>query len=80
MFDVHAPYRVERSLVARGWLKLEDKSSQSFTLKWVEVKKHIDYKNFREGEQMVNRFPNISLLSTKTGLLESLRSYSKMHR
>lgn len=63
-----------------GWIKLGEKASNSFTLKWVELKQHIDYKNFREGEQMVNRIPNIQLLTTKIGLLESLRSYCKLHR
>lgn len=63
-----------------GWAKLGDKASYSFTLKWVELKQHIDYKNFREGEQMVNRIPNIQLLTTKIGLLENLRSYCKLHR
>ena len=29
---------------------------------------------------MVNHFPNINLLTTKIGLLESLRGYSKIHR
>lgn len=37
-------------MVVRGWEKLEDKSSSAFTLKWVELKQHIDYKNFREGQ------------------------------
>ena len=72
--------RVEESLTSHGWMKLEDKSSLKFTLKWVEVKQHIDYKSFREGEQIVNHFPNIHLLTTKIGLLESLRMYCKLHR
>ena len=72
--------RVERCLRDQGWVKLEDKASLNFTLKWVEVKQNIDYKNFREGEQLVNRFPNIQLLTTKIGLLESLRSYCKVYR
>ncbi len=63
-----------------GWSKLGDKPSHSFTLKWVELKQHIDFKNLREGEQMVNRIPNIQLLTTKIGLLENLRSYCKLHR
>lgn len=71
---------VEKALLQKGWLQLEDRSSFSFTLKWVEIKNHIDFKNFRAGEQMVNHFPNINLLTTKIGLLESLRGYSKIHR
>ena len=72
--------RVEQYLVDRGWVKLDDKASLNFALKWVEVRQHIDFKNFREGEQLVNRFPNIHLLTTKIGLLENLRSYCKLHR
>ena len=77
MFPIN---RVESALISRGWVKREDKSSTSFTLKWAELRTQIDYKLFREGEQMVNHFPNISLLTTKIGLLDSLRSYCKMHR
>ncbi len=61
-----------------GWQKSSDK--QTYTLKWVELKHHIDYKCFREGEQIVNHFPNINLLTTKIGLLESLRSYCRLHK
>ena len=64
----------------KGWIKCEDKSSTSFMLKWAELKTQINYKLFREGEQIVNHFPNIGVLTTKIGLLESLRSYCKIHR
>lgn len=72
--------RVERCLREQGWIKLEDKSSLNFSLKWVETRQHVDFKNFREGEQLVNRFPNIQLLTTKISLLENLRSYCKLYR
>ena len=35
-------------------------------------------REFREGEQLVNHFPNISLLTTKIGLLESLRALQRV--
>lgn len=38
------------------------------------------YREFREGEQMVNHFPNISLLTTKIGLLESLRGTDRLQQ
>lgn len=72
--------RVEQWMTSQGWVKLEDKASLNFTLKWVEVRQHIDFKNFREGEQLVNHFPNIQVLTTKIGLLESLRTYCKLRR
>ncbi len=72
--------RVESALTKRGWVHCEDKASTTFTLKWTELKGHIDYKLFKVGEQMVNHFPNIGVLTTKIGLLESLRSYCKIHK
>eukprot|EP00118_Oscarella_pearsei_P012767 m.96294 g.96294 ORF g.96294 m.96294 type:complete len:675 (+) comp36906_c0_seq2:68-2092(+) len=68
---------VETPLVARGWQRIFDNSSRSFKLKWVELKSQIDYLNFREGEQLVNHIPNINLLTTKIGLLDSLRDYCR---
>jgi hypothetical protein len=41
----------------------------------VEIKGQINYKEFKEGEQLVNHIPNINLLTTKIGLLDSLRDY-----
>ena len=39
-------------MTVRGWEKLEDKTSPFFTLKWVELKQHIDFKSFREGQKL----------------------------
>lgn len=79
-YHIHPACSVSGALEERGWVRCDDHTSTSFTLKWTELKCHIDYKLFREGEQVVNHFPNINLLTTKTGLLESLRSYCKIHR
>ncbi|XP_003385337.1 PREDICTED: protein polyglycylase TTLL10-like [Amphimedon queenslandica] len=65
---------VERILNNWQWSKIGDKHTTSFTLKWADLRQQIDYRCFREGEQMVNHFPNISILTTKIGLLESIRS------
>ena len=70
-------YRVDQHLSSKGWRRLDDGRSSSFTLKWVECKQHIDFRSFREGQQIVNHFPNINLLTTKIGLLESLREYDR---
>eukprot|EP00731_Ephydatia_muelleri_P015289 Em0008g1009a len=69
---------VEQHLTSKGWRKLEGSRSLSFTLQWVECKQHIDFRSFREGQQIVNHFPNINLLTTKNGLLESLRELINM--
>lgn len=40
---------------------------------------HICYLNsFRDGEQLVNRIPNCSLLTNKLGLFNSLSEYSRV--
>lgn len=70
--------RIERALTTKGWWRTQDKVS--CTLLWTEIKRSIDYKSFHEGEQMVNHFPNMKHLTTKIGLLESLRSYYRLYR
>ncbi|XP_070560557.1 protein polyglycylase TTLL10-like isoform X2 [Ptychodera flava] len=69
---------VETPLLARGWRRIRDKASDDFKLKWVELKCNINYQSFREGEQLVNRIPNSSLLATKVGLITSLREYERV--
>jgi hypothetical protein len=66
---------VEKHLTDKGWRKADD-----YTLKWTELKHSIDYRSFREGEQLVNHFPNINVLTTKIGLLESLRTFYRTQR
>jgi hypothetical protein len=36
-------------LLARGWVPLTDVKATSLTLKWVELKRDIDYARFRPG-------------------------------
>ena len=70
--------RVEEHLIAGGWVKTDHKVM--YTLKWAEQKHSIDYKLFREGEQLVNHIPNIKLLTTKIGLLDSLSTYYRLQK
>jgi hypothetical protein len=60
----------------RGWQQLpfDYSFSNRFGLKWVERRGHIDYKSHTDG-QLVCHIPNNDVLSTKVGLLHSLRSY-----
>ena len=44
-------YRVEEPLLAKGWHRIQDRQSDSFKLKWVELKTHINYNNFRPGKK-----------------------------
>ena len=44
---VYVVYRVREALLARGWVELEDKTSTTFFLKWVETNRYIDYRYIR---------------------------------
>ena len=37
-------------MIGQGWRKIEDRNDESFKLKWVECKGHINYNSFREGK------------------------------
>ena len=41
--------RVDEVLKKWNWIRLGDKLSTAFTLKWTELKQSIDYRSFREG-------------------------------
>jgi hypothetical protein len=71
---------VKDSLDRRGWQQLpfEYSFSSRFSLKWVERRSQIDYKAHTPG-QLVNHIPNNDCISTKTGLLRTLREkYCRM--
>lgn len=65
---------VKDSLDRRGWQQLpfEYSFSSRFSLKWVERRSQIDYKAHTPG-QLVNHIPNNDCISTKIGLLRTLR-------
>ena len=50
---------------------------ERFKLKWVQLKSSIVYREFKEGIQMVNHFPNMDLIGNKRSLVESLREHSR---
>ncbi|XP_065656343.1 protein polyglycylase TTLL10 isoform X3 [Hydra vulgaris] len=66
---------LENALTKLG-MKLTD-DSNNFFIKWVECKKSINYDKFKEGYQIVNHIQNASCLTTKIGLLKTLRDYEK---
>jgi len=49
-----------------------------YFIKWVECKKNIDYESFLPGEQIVNHIRRISCITTKSGLLITLREYERL--
>ncbi|XP_071945729.1 uncharacterized protein [Antedon mediterranea] len=69
---------VEEPLLSRGWRRIHDKNSDNYRLRWVELKSQINYTTFKAGDQLVNRIPNGYLLTTKTGLFNSLREYERV--
>ncbi|XP_071772799.2 protein polyglycylase TTLL10 [Centroberyx gerrardi] len=63
---------------SRGWKRIHNKHREDFKLKWCETKSPANYYNFREGEQLVYQIPNNKVLTTKIGLLSSLREYERV--
>ncbi|XP_069040067.1 protein polyglycylase TTLL10 isoform X2 [Lepisosteus oculatus] len=62
----------------RGWQRVCDKTREDYTLRWCETKSHSAYCRFREGEQLLYQVPNNKVLTTKIGLLSSLREYERV--
>nr|XP_055237885.1 inactive polyglycylase TTLL10 isoform X1 [Gorilla gorilla gorilla] len=58
---------------SKGWQRIQDSRRDDYTLKWCEVKSRDSYSSFREGEQLLYQLPNNNLLTTKIGLLSTLR-------
>ncbi|XP_035501982.2 protein polyglycylase TTLL10 [Scophthalmus maximus] len=63
---------------SRGWKRIYNKNREDFKLKWCETKSSVNYCNFREGEQLLYQIPNNKVLTTKIGLLSSLREYERV--
>ncbi|XP_034552579.1 protein polyglycylase TTLL10 isoform X7 [Notolabrus celidotus] len=63
---------------SRGWKRIHNKHREDFKLKWCETKSPPNYCNFREGEQLLYQIPNNKVLTTKIGLLSSLREYERV--
>ncbi|KAM7410943.1 hypothetical protein PAMA_021079 [Pampus argenteus] len=69
---------VSRYCETRGWKRIYNKHREDFRLKWCETKSPADYSSFREGEQLMYQIPNNKVLTTKIGLLSSLREYERV--
>uniref|UniRef100_A0A8C2ZW21 Tubulin tyrosine ligase like 10 n=1 Tax=Cyclopterus lumpus TaxID=8103 RepID=A0A8C2ZW21_CYCLU len=63
---------------SRGWKRIYNIHREDVKLKWCESKSPATYCNFREGEQLVYQIPNNKVLTTKIGLLSSLRQYERV--
>uniref|UniRef100_A0A8C5PGQ5 Tubulin tyrosine ligase like 10 n=1 Tax=Leptobrachium leishanense TaxID=445787 RepID=A0A8C5PGQ5_9ANUR len=62
----------------KGWQRIHDSKREDYKLKWCEIKSSAAYSSFREGEQLLYQIPNNKLLTTKIGLLNSLREYERV--
>ena len=58
-------------------IPFDHKDDLSYALKWTEVRSDIDFVRFRERDQLVNHVPNASVLTTKDGLIKSLRAIDR---
>ncbi|XP_036447385.1 protein polyglycylase TTLL10 isoform X2 [Colossoma macropomum] len=63
---------------SKGWQRIYDKTREDYKLKWCELKAPRTYNSFRAGEQLVYQIPNNKVLTTKIGLLNSLREYDRV--
>jgi hypothetical protein len=66
---------VKAALDKRGWQQLpfEYQFSSRFSLRWVERRSQIDYRSHVAG-QLVSHIPNNDVITTKIGLVQTLRA------
>ena len=67
---------ITASLERRGWQRLpfHDDSKIPFDLRWVQGRSQINFVLLKDG-QLVNHIPNNDVITTKLGLLETLRGH-----
>nr|XP_033777080.1 inactive polyglycylase TTLL10 isoform X2 [Geotrypetes seraphini] len=63
---------------SKGWQQLQDRKREDYILKWCESKCAATYCCFKAGEQLLYQIPNNKVLTTKIGLLNSLREYERV--
>jgi len=66
-------------LEEEGWARIpfDHKDDLNYDLRWTEVRSDIDFARFRERDQLANHVPNASVITTKHGLLKSLRALER---
>ncbi|XP_069597347.1 inactive polyglycylase TTLL10 [Ranitomeya imitator] len=64
--------------LSKGWQRIYDSKRDDYKLKWCETKNSAMYYAFREGEQLMYQIPNNKVLTSKIGLLNSLREYERV--
>uniref|UniRef100_A0A3Q2ZQ29 Tubulin tyrosine ligase like 10 n=1 Tax=Kryptolebias marmoratus TaxID=37003 RepID=A0A3Q2ZQ29_KRYMA len=71
-------FRVSSYCESKGWRRIYNKDREDFRLKWCETKSSTIYSHFREGKQLLYQIPNNNVLTSKIGLLSSLREYERV--
>lgn len=56
-------------------MSAKEQFSPHYFFKWVQSAGEIDFHSFKEGLQIVNHIPNISMVSAKLELLRTLREW-----
>ncbi|KAM9299350.1 inactive polyglycylase TTLL10 [Gastrophryne carolinensis] len=64
--------------LSKGWQRIQDNKRDDYKLKWCETKSSATYYAFRESEQLLYQIPNNKVLTTKIGLLSSLREFERI--
>ncbi|XP_054904537.1 protein polyglycylase TTLL10 isoform X2 [Poeciliopsis prolifica] len=62
----------------RGWKRIYNNQREDFRLKWCETKAQVNYSRFKQGRHLVFQIPNNMVLTTKIGLLTSLREFERI--
>ena len=74
VFIIIGKYRdLKNALLERGWVENEDKHSALYDLKWTTKVSDVNFDSLRP-HQFVNHFNNNACLTSKYGLIKSLRS------
>nr|XP_032824010.1 inactive polyglycylase TTLL10 [Petromyzon marinus] len=69
---------VSEYCLRRGWERTLDRTREDYRLKWCELKSRSAYTAFREGQQLLYQIQNNKVLTSKIGLLCSLRDYERI--
>ncbi|CAL8306416.1 unnamed protein product [Gadus morhua 'NCC'] len=69
---------VSRYCEDKGWQRIHDQHRTDYKLKWCEIKSRANYHHFREGHQLLYQIPNNTVLTSKIGLLSSLRAFERV--
>uniref|UniRef100_A0A3Q2DNT8 Tubulin tyrosine ligase like 10 n=1 Tax=Cyprinodon variegatus TaxID=28743 RepID=A0A3Q2DNT8_CYPVA len=72
--------RVSSYFDSRGWMRIYSEHREDFKLKWCVTKSPAKYRSFREGRHLMYQIPNNMVLTTKIGLLRSLREFEQVGR